>query len=481
MSKNGVFLYMNNNQNNQNNQNRNNRGGSNYYNYNNHNQRRPAQNNSVNPTKNSRRKAAERQRRARRRTSALVKFGFRFLMFLIFFALISAVFAASFFFYITRTSAPSNILYTVNTIEIEKNKEKTVSTPLLLSNDIGFANRQYYFPINGIMEKMDFILAGDKKEISFIRTKSDEYVKFVMNSTAAYINDEEYHLSGPSFYDKDNQIYVPLDFLQNVFENLTFSFDEKNKNKITLDVGNIGDSCFKIRKIKKLEIAEESEAPYFSSDPIHFKTDLKEYEKYFNPPADSISEYLVLINQINPLEQDYIPPDLTDLADTRNDGRAVQQMRFWPAMALEAFLTEARANGFMNVTVTSAYRSYEYQAQLFDAEVERVRPVHGDNAAAVAATLVAYPGQSEHQSGLCTDMHNLAAAGQNFGETSDGKWLAENAHFFGFILRYPQNKTDVTGIQYEPWHFRYVGRYHATKMYDLGLCFEEYYEQYLNK
>ena len=455
-----------------NNQNRNNRGGGN---------NNPGYNR--NSDQNRPRTAAPRRRKQRRGTPLLVTFGFRLLMFLIFFVLISAVCFAVFSFAVTRLKTPPDILYTVKTIEIDKGKEKSVYTPLSLSNDIGFANRQYYFPINDIMEKMDFILAGDKKEISFIRTKSDEYVKFVMNSSITYINDEEYRLSGPAFSDRENQIYVPLDFLQNAFENLTVTFDEKNKNKINLDVGNIENSCFKIRKIKKLEVADESEAPYYSSDPIDFKAKdkLKEYEKYFNPPANLINEYLVLINQTNPLDPDYAPPDLTDLVDTRKDGRAIQQTRLYPAKALEAFLIEARASGFANVTVTSAYRSYEYQAQLFDQEVEIQRPAHGDKAAEAAATRVAYPGQSEHQSGLCLDMHNLAAAGQNFGDTPDGKWLAENAHYFGFILRYPKDKTEITGIIYEPWHFRYVGRYHATKMYNLGLCFEEYWEQYLKK
>jgi LAS superfamily LD-carboxypeptidase LdcB len=439
-------------------------------------------NSNYNRTPNkSTRNTAARRRKTRRGTPLLVTFGFRFLMFLIFFALISAVCFAVFSFTVTRLKTPPDILYTVNTIETVKNEEKIVSTPLSLPNDTGFAHRQHYFPINDIMEKMDFILAGDKKEISFIRTKSDEYVKFVMNSSITYINDEEYRLSGPAFSDDENQIYVPLDFLQNAFENLTFTFDEKNNNKITVDVGNIEDSCFKIRKIKKLEVPEEAEAPYFSSDPINFKTDLKEYEKYFNPPADSINEYLVLINQTNPLDPQYVPPDLTDLADTRKDGRAIQQTRLYPAMALEAFLIEARANGYANVTVTSAYRNYELQAKYFNDEVAVQRPAHGDNAEAVAAKSVAYPGQSEHQSGLGLDMHNLAAAGVNFGDTPEGKWLAENAHYFGFILRYPKDKTEITGIKYEPWHFRYVGRYHATKMYSAGLCFEEYWEQYLKK
>ena len=97
-----------------------------------------------------------------------------------------------------------------------------------------------------------------------------------------------------------------------------------------------------------------------------------------------------------------------------------------------------------------------------------------------AATIVARPGTSEHQTGLAADMHNMASAEQSFGETEAAKWLAANAYKFGFILRYEEDKQDITKIIYEPWHFRYVGRYHATRIYESGMCFEEYLES-INK
>ena len=141
---------------------------------------------------------------------------------------------------------------------------------------------------------------------------------------------------------------------------------------------------------------------------------------------------------------------------------------------LEAFLKEAEANGIDDVSVTSAYRSYEEQANLFRDEIT----ITGSESE--AAKNVNPPGCSEHQSGLSVDMHNLPAASPAFGETDAAKWLADNAHKFGYILRYPKNKTTITGVSYEPWHFRYVGRYHATKMYELGMCLEEYME-YISK
>ncbi|MBQ2766381.1 MAG: M15 family metallopeptidase, partial [Clostridia bacterium] len=83
-------------------------------------------------------------------------------------------------------------------------------------------------------------------------------------------------------------------------------------------------------------------------------------------------------------------------------------------------------------------------------------------------------GSSEHQTGLCVDMHNLPAASKDFANEDAYKWLKENCWKFGFILRYPEDKTEITGISFEPWHYRYVGRYHAQRIYQMNMCLEEY-------
>ena len=209
-----------------------------------------------------------------------------------------------------------------------------------------------------------------------------------------------------------------------------------------------------------------------TKDELGYLTDLSEYTKYINP--ENRDEYLILINVVNPLDPAAIPDDLTDVADTRKDGRATQRLRLYAEKALEALLIEARANGFNDITVTSAYRSFEYQTELFTQRVAMYSHLPADEARATAATIVAIPGTSEHQSGLCLDMHNLGGADVSFAKTDQAKWLAANSYKFGYILRFPEDKTEITGISFEPWHFRYVGRYHATKMYELGLCFEEY-------
>lgn len=202
-----------------------------------------------------------------------------------------------------------------------------------------------------------------------------------------------------------------------------------------------------------------------------FLTDLSEYEEYMNP-ADR-DAYIQLINYENTLDKAYKPDDLIEIP-TRA-GREVQIMRKTAAMALEALFKEAEANGVADITVTSGWRSYNTQVWLLDNQVEKYSSSMGkDKAYALAITEVAIPGTSEHQSGLCVDMHNMSSADIAFAQSDSAKWLAENCYKFGFILRYPKDKTDITKISFEPWHFRFVGRYHASCIHELGFCLEEY-------
>ncbi len=103
-----------------------------------------------------------------------------------------------------------------------------------------------------------------------------------------------------------------------------------------------------------------------------------------------------------------------------------------------------------------------------------VRRPTNDEATAHVLTYSTKPGTSEHQTGLCCDMHNLSQTTSAFDNTAEAKWLAANAHRFGFILRYPEGKQHITGIKHESWHFRFVGRDAATEMFEKGLTLEEY-------
>lgn len=131
--------------------------------------------------------------------------------------------------------------------------------------------------------------------------------------------------------------------------------------------------------------------------------------------------------------------------------------------ALDKMFADAKKDG-ITLWIASGYRSYDRQYTVYNNYVKK-------DGQAAADRYSARPGHSEHQTGLAFDLNELTEA---FGNSKQGKWLAENCHKYGFIIRYPQNKEHITGYMYEPWHVRYLGVDTATAVYESGLCLEEY-------
>lgn len=214
------------------------------------------------------------------------------------------------------------------------------------------------------------------------------------------------------------------------------------------------------------ESSEESSALVYE-----YAIDIDKYLSSIN------SENLLLVNKQHTVDEGYAPTSVASVTYARYDNTTMDAVA---EKALCAFLAEAYHYGYTDVTVTSAYRSYSSQRWYFNYYIEEEMKTgkSRDEAEAAVLTYSARPGTSEHQTGLCVDMHNLPAANQSFGNTEAGKWLAANAHRFGFILRFPKGKESITGYTYEPWHFRFVGIKHASVIYEQGLCLEEYLEMY---
>lgn len=147
--------------------------------------------------------------------------------------------------------------------------------------------------------------------------------------------------------------------------------------------------------------------------------------------------------------------------------------------ALTQMLTDCAAAG-ENPWVCSAYRDVEYQRDLFDNKILRViyNGTRPSEAYDVAAMSVAVPGTSEHHLGLAVDIVDYYFPDLNEYQESTGtqQWLMEHSWEYGFILRYPNGTSDITGIIYEPWHYRYVGLVAAKEIHERGLVFEEYIE-----
>lgn len=177
---------------------------------------------------------------------------------------------------------------------------------------------------------------------------------------------------------------------------------------------------------------------------------------------------LLLINGENPLPDDYdtkVREYLVEIDDEYRNNDYVTQIHREVYPYITAMVAAAQAEG-VDLQVWSPFRSYAIQNDLFKAQVNRVG---GDEEK--AATVVARPGTSEHNTGLCADF-NMAS--DRFESTEMYTWMCENAEDYGFILRYPKDKQSVTGVIYESWHWRFVGINNAKEINDLGVTLEEY-------
>jgi D-alanyl-D-alanine carboxypeptidase len=162
----------------------------------------------------------------------------------------------------------------------------------------------------------------------------------------------------------------------------------------------------------------------------------------------------VIANKQHPLQPlDYIPSDLTNPSvPLHSPGADNMKMRAVTATAIEQMFAAAKQAN-INLQVISAYRSYSYQQSIYGGYVSNVGQAAADQESA-------RPGYSEHQTGLAVDigaLSNVCNLEACFGTTPEGEWLAANAYKYGFLLRYPADKQTITGYEYEPWHFRYIG------------------------
>ncbi|MGB6409347.1 MAG: D-alanyl-D-alanine carboxypeptidase family protein, partial [Planococcus donghaensis] len=184
-------------------------------------------------------------------------------------------------------------------------------------------------------------------------------------------------------------------------------------------------------------------------------TDATVYSEKALPKEPTIINGILLANKQHPLPETYAPGEVPE------------------ARAAFETMKAAAAEEGINLHAFSTYRNFTRQKQLYEKYVAK----DGQQA---ADRYSARPGYSEHQTGLTFDIGEVGKeqhwASASFGDTEGGKWLAANAHNYGFILRYPEGKENITGYMYESWHFRYVGKDVATQVYEKGITLEEYLE-----
>ena len=186
-------------------------------------------------------------------------------------------------------------------------------------------------------------------------------------------------------------------------------------------------------------------------------------------PAVNLNTNYLLVNKFNYLDGNYIPENL-ELLDNSYAKSGIYLVKE-AKDHIEKLIDQAKNDG-MNIRIASAYRSYTYQENLYNNYVKNDGVENAD-------TYSARAGYSEHQTGLAVDVTRAYDNFNNFENTDEYNWMLENAANYGFILRYPKDKEDITTYIYEAWHYRYVGIELAQKIKASNLTFDEYYVRYL--
>ena len=201
---------------------------------------------------------------------------------------------------------------------------------------------------------------------------------------------------------------------------------------------------------------------------VNTKNNIQHYEEIFE--TDISKNELMLVNRFYKLNEHQTFDDLVPL--TIHVAYEGNRLREVAAIAFEDLHSSAKDDGF-NLAANGTYRSYADQAASYERSRRNIGTRRTDE-------IIARAGHSEHQSGLSIDIHILNRTTDNFDTTLEFQWLRDNAHKFGFILRYPLEYEHITGFNYEPWHYRYVGKEVATYIYENDITFDEYYAFYLN-
>ncbi len=182
-----------------------------------------------------------------------------------------------------------------------------------------------------------------------------------------------------------------------------------------------------------------------------------------------LDEITMLVNKYNYLPRDYIPSNLVTINKHAKEGIKLKKEVY------EDFLEMAKDMEKNNLTIRiiSAYRSFEYQENLYNNYLKKATK-------AIVDTYSARPGYSEHQTGLVIDVDNNKLDYNHFHLTKEFLWMQDNAYKYGFILRYPKDKENITGYSYEPWHYRYVGKKIANYIKKHNNTYEEYYYEFID-
>ncbi len=408
----------------------------------------------------------EKQYYARQRARKSKVFIGRFCLFLLMFVLLLSGSVGLFYGNLVsyERSARQNFTYVVD------GKKASVAYDSMMRGGTLYVN------MTPIIEMCGMAVTGDTAELRYISRDAKEHVQFIVGSTQVFINGVEERLTAAPYLDGED-LYVPCDFFASYVSGISVLYDAE-KQTVTVAKTPVPEQSdvfeplrFVIRSDAPLEGLNEFNE-FGNTSPINFVSDLSLYESYMNP--EDRDAYLLLINNAYPLPQSYVP-ETVEITDIRRDGRPLQYLAPIAEKAAHAMIMEIGANGFEGVNILLGYRSYGKQNNFFKTTVnDYLATMTQEQAEATAMSTVQRAGCNPQQAGLSMVMHNLEDTSTAFAREPVYAWLEENCWKFGFIIRYPADKTAETGMAFQPYFFTYVGRYHAMRIMEQGISMEEY-------
>lgn len=323
----------------------------------------------------------------------------------------------------------------------------------MLAESLAYQNSVQYIDVNALASLCGAQCTAFFSQMSY--SCNGTYLTVENGSDIATVNELDIELSAPARV-VDGRALIPLCDAERIIYGIKVAVSE-SKTEITLS----GEMIYMI--------ANEANVSY--------ETDVSAFLQYIH----SKDKYIfTLANKQTPLGKDF-PEDKDLLLEIPEEYRKSSVIYLWHDAlgALKAMMQDMIACGIDDTYVTSAYRSYAYQEMLFDMylDQEMNSGLSYDEAREKVLTYSALPGTSEHQTGLCVDFTTKAIGGvvdDVFETTPAFDWLIKNSWKYGFVLRYPSDKVDITGYSYESWHYRFVGFEVASIMHQTGLCYEEY-------
>lgn len=340
----------------------------------------------------------------------------------------------------------------------------------------------HYLPVRAVFEKIGaYVFFRNRDQRILVLSRDGDIIQHVVGTNAITVNGEEKYFLKSSV-SENNVTYLPVDMMSTAFRTNAISFSEGqiNINKPifnttygkavndALYASNYGN--FYPEKFKRY-INYHIKKPGLSMQDVVFIVNLGLDFPFYENVSVIANPYshLVLVNKHNRLPSGFKQNNLVNMNRkyTVNDGKQY----LLESEAYEKFVQmadAARGEG-ISIRAVSAYRTEDYQRRLYNKKTKTLGKLNVDNYSARA-------GFSEHQTGLAVDINSTK---KSFEYTDVFKWLQKHAHEYGYILRYPKGEKWITGYEYEPWHYRYVGIEAAKIIHQEGSTYEQYYAKYI--